>query len=85
MLISKNDESTDSFLVADSHSPSLPDADAAKNISVIAIKDIDEPHLAKSCAEKTRDIISIPTEAGIDVFLFWNGQTFESFMPEEVP
>ena len=31
------------------------------------------------------DVIVIPTEAGIDTYLYWNGETYRALEPKEVP
>ena len=36
-------------------------------------------------ANKVEQVIVVPTEAGIDTYLYWDGEKFALYAPEETP
>jgi len=69
------------FLIHDMNAVSLLDTDAAQEINVTPnseLQGLDLPELKG-------DVIVVPTEAGIDTYLYWNGATFQSYEPAELP
>lgn len=73
------------FLIHDVNEVSVLDTEVAKEIQIVtyeALKELDPSDLHE---QAKGDVIVIPTEAGIDTYLFWNGDTFESYEPMELP
>lgn len=72
-------------LIHDVNDVSVLDTDAAQDISIASktsLVELDLPELNKLTKG---DVIVIPTEAGIDTYLYWNGSTFLSYEPAEIP
>lgn len=73
------------FLIHDPNPVSILDAGAAKEISILprarlAAEGGDE------LAEAARgDVVVVPTEAGIDTYLYWDGSTYQAYEPMEMP
>lgn len=73
------------FLIHDVNAVSLLDTDAAQEINVTRhseLKGLDLPELS---AQAKGDVIVVPTEAGIDTYLYWNGATFQSYELSDLP
>jgi len=73
------------FLIHDVNAVSLLDTDVAQEINVTRhteLKGLDLPELS---AQAKGDVIVVPSEAGIDAYLYWNGVTFQTYGPSELP
>ena len=73
------------FLIHDRNEFSILDTEAAEEIHVVAhetLKELDFPDLLE---QAKGDVIVIPTEAGIDTYLYWDGISFQSYEPMELP
>lgn len=73
------------FLIHDVNDVSLLDTDAAQEISILLKPSLVELELPELSEQTKGDVIVIPTEAGIDTYLFWNGSTFQAYEPMELP
>jgi hypothetical protein len=73
------------FLIHDVNAVSLLDTDAAQEISVASNSELEGLDLSELSAQAKGDVIVVPTEAGIDTYLYWNGATFQSYEPSELP
>ncbi|GGB22173.1 hypothetical protein GCM10007414_39450 [Agarivorans gilvus] len=40
---------------------------------------------AGEAVNKVEQVIVFPTDAGIDTYLYWNGEKLELYVPEETP
>jgi hypothetical protein len=72
------------FLLFSEGDVSFLDSVSADDVTLITRKALvaDYPELA----DVTKgDGLSILTEAGIDTFIYWNGESFEFYEPEEIP
>ena len=72
-------------LLYDSNPISILDTEAAQSITVVKKSDVaslEEPELAKKAKG---DIIVVPTEAGIDTYVYWDGSTYKSYSGQDVP
>jgi hypothetical protein len=72
------------FLLYDPESASILDAEAARKAFVVdrgGASGLDDElgRLARG------DVLVIPTEAGIDTFLYWDGSTYRALQPLEYP
>ncbi len=73
------------YLIRDKNPISILDTQAATESSIILKKELSksgEPALVKLAAG---DVIMIPTEAGIDSYLYWNGKTYVIYESLEMP
>jgi len=73
------------FLLHDPDPVSILDAGAGRALSVVqraALGSLGEPDLARRARG---DVVVLPTEAGIDTYLFWDGSTYRWLAPLEVP
>ncbi|HTF98195.1 MAG TPA: hypothetical protein VL995_18805 [Cellvibrio sp.] len=73
------------FLIHDVNEISVLDTDAAQDISIALKPSLVELELPELHAQTKGDVIVIPTEAGIDTYLYWNGASFQVFEPLEIP
>lgn len=73
------------FLIYDINDTSVLDADAALSVKIIQHKNVDLIDEAIISERAKGDVIVIPTEAGIDTFIFWNGLVFELYEPLDYP
>jgi hypothetical protein len=75
----------EAYLLHDLNAVSILDTDAARVLLVVPHSDLaalEEPELA---AAARGDVIAVPTESGIDTYLYWDGSTYRAFEPAEVP
>ncbi len=72
-------------LIHDVNDVSVLDTDAAQEISIASKLSLVELELPELNKLTKGDVIVIPTEAGIDTYLYWNGSTFLSYEPAEIP
>jgi hypothetical protein len=73
------------YFIADVNSPSVLDTDAAMELTlnkVSALEPDEAEHLKKYAKG---DLIVIPTEAGIDTYLYWTADTFSVYEPLAMP
>jgi len=72
------------FLLYDQRPISVLDAGVARDLSVLVHSSFSKeiPEL-ESMAKG--DALVIPTEAGIDTYLYWDGTTYRFYEPEEIP
>lgn len=73
------------FLIHDVNAVSLLDTEAAKEIFLIKKVSLAELEIPDFSEQPTGDVIVIPTEAGIDTYLYWNGSRFQAYEPLELP
>ena len=73
------------FLIHDVNAVSLLDTDAAQEINITRNSELEELDLSELSVQAKGDVIVVPTEAGIDTYLYWNGATFQSYEPLESP
>ena len=73
------------FLIYDVNDISALDTSAALSAEVIQHKNIGLIEDVMLNEKAKGDVIVIPTEAGIDTYIFWNGLTFELFEPLDYP
>ena len=58
------------------------------SFELILVKSTDEEYREYQAMLKDKtngDILILPTEAGIDTYIYWNKDKYEFFVPEEVP
>lgn len=82
-LVIVDGKSSQAVVLHDDNSVSLLDAPAAAELKVIKRADIaalEQPKLAQGAAG---DVLAIPTEAGIDIYIYWDGGTYKLFAPTE--
>ena len=73
------------FLIHDVNEVSLLDTDAAKETSLASKSSLVELELPELSEQTKGDVFVIPTEAGIDTYLYWDGSTFQTYEPMELP
>ncbi|HSC69220.1 MAG TPA: hypothetical protein VLC79_16115 [Cellvibrio sp.] len=73
------------YLIHDVNDISILDTDAAKEITVTSKSSLEELDLSDLGEQAKGDVIVIPTEAGIDTYLYWNGSSFQTYEPMESP
>jgi len=73
------------FALHDDNSVSILDAPAAETISAVKLKDVSSLNEPKLAAAAKGDLLVVPTEAGIDTYVYWDGATYKVFAPEEEP
>ena len=73
------------YVVSDANPISILDTEAAKALFAVRNNDLAEMGVEELSGKAKGDLLGIPTEAGIDTYLYWNGNTFISFEPLEVP
>jgi hypothetical protein len=74
-----------SYVIHDANPISILDTDAAQELFVVKGSEIAENGLADLNKKAKGDLLGIPTEAGIDTYLYWNGDTIASYEPLEIP
>ena len=77
-------ESREAFLLHDPDTPSILDTRAAREAFVVDRGSAStlNPEIARRAGG---DILVLPTEAGIDTFLYWDGSTYRAYQPLEYP
>ena len=80
----KSTQGSNAFLLYDQRPISVLDAGAARDMSLLSrssfSKEIPElDSMAKG------DALIIPTESGIDTYLYWDGATYRFYEPEDIP
>jgi hypothetical protein len=73
------------YLLHDPNPVSILDTQAARALRVVPRAELaapGEPELARAAHG---DVIVVPTEAGIDTYLYWDGSTYRSLEPDEEP
>jgi hypothetical protein len=73
------------YVVSDANPISILDTEAAQGLFAAKKNSLTEMGLSELNGKAKGDLLGIPTEAGIDTYLYWNGNTFISFEPLEVP
>jgi hypothetical protein len=73
------------FLMHDKNEISILDTEAAQEINVTRKSELGTLDLPELSAQAKGDVVVVPTEAGIDTYLFWNGNAFQSYEPLELP
>lgn len=76
--------SKDNIIVQDSNEISVLDTEAASDLAIIPQKELNDI-LSENDIRSYGDGILLPTEAGIDLYLFWNGKSISLFEPMEMP
>lgn len=71
-------------IIYDDEVPSILSISAISNISTIIASNIPEV-LRNDLKNAKGDILIIPTESGIDSYLFWNGKQYQTLFPNEEP
>ncbi|WP_027328941.1 hypothetical protein [Marinimicrobium agarilyticum] len=75
------------FLLYDPNEVSVLATDAAKILTSTGVNAL--PKAGATLAELpqpfTGDVLVLPTEAGIDTFVYWTGETYRVFEPLEMP
>ena len=77
--------SGDSYVIHDANPISILDTGAAQSLFAVPANRLAELEIQAIEAKAQGDLLGIPTEAGIDTYLYWNGKTFESHEPLELP
>lgn len=73
------------FLLHDLNPISILDTDAARELFVVAHKQLDGLEEPKLAASAHGDVIVVPTEAGIDTYIYWTGSTYRLFESADLP
>lgn len=74
------------FVVHDPDPISILDTEAATELLVTSQAALAEEEGVSEIIERARgDVIVVPTEAGIDTYLYWDGQTYRAYEPLEMP
>lgn len=73
------------YVVSDANPISILDTEAAQELFAVEHSALAEMGLDELSGKAKGDVLGIPTEAGIDTYLYWNGHTFSSFEPLEIP
>lgn len=73
------------YVVSDANPISILDTEAAQELFAVKKGELTEIGLDEIAGMAKGDLLGIPTEAGIDTYLYWNGNTFISVEPLEVP
>lgn len=72
------------FLIHDTNEISVLDTEAASSILTASNKELNAI-LEDSDSSSPGDGIILPTEAGIDLYLYWDGQSISLFEPMDLP
>jgi hypothetical protein len=76
---------TGAYLLHDPESVSILDTGAGRELAVIPRSAL-TPREGLEVPDRGRgDMIVVPTEAGIDTYIYWDGSTYRSLVPREVP
>jgi hypothetical protein len=71
------------FLLHDPNPISILDTHAGRQLEVIGRDELADHY---RLADRARgDLIVVPTEAGIDTYVYWDGTTYRTFAPVEIP
>jgi hypothetical protein len=73
------------FVLHNDNTVSLLDAPAGQTLTTVKLNDVaklEEPELA---AVAKGDLLTVPTEAGIDTYIYWDGVTYKAFAPTTEP
>lgn len=73
------------FVLHNDNTVSLLDAPAGEALTTVKLSDVaslEEPQLA---AVAKGDLLTVPTEAGIDTYIYWDGVTYKAFAPTAEP
>ena len=73
------------FSIYDVNDISILDTGAAKELFIFPFSKISELELPLLSQHAKGDLIVIPTEAGVDTFLYWDGETYKAYEPIEMP
>lgn len=73
------------YLIADLNSPSVLDTDAASELTINKLTSIEAEDARQLKKHARGDVVVIPTEAGIDTYLYWNGSNFVIYEPAVEP
>jgi len=72
------------YLIVDSNHPSILGELFAGGLTMLGKKETEQ--IKKDYELKSKgNLLVIPTGAGIDTYLFWNGERFEYYEPDEMP
>jgi hypothetical protein len=74
-----------SYVIHDANLISILDTEAAQELFVVKGNELSDNGLSDLKNEARGDLLGIPTEAGIDTYLYWNGATIASYEPLEIP
>lgn len=66
------------FLIRDVNAVSILDTEAAKEMSVTRYSELEALDVPELSVQAKGDVIVVPTEAGIDTYLYWDGSTIKS-------
>ncbi len=83
--LSLGDAGYHNYLIYDVNVPSILDADAASELLVSKIANLDKVEFKGLVGHARGDVIVLPTEAGIDTYIYWNGESFMVYEPAEQP
>lgn len=72
-------------IIYDPNSISILATQAAEDMFVVHAKDKQNPAWQEVNGHAKGDLLVIPTEAGIDSYLFWNGTDYRSLEVAEIP
>lgn len=81
----KSSEGDSEYLIWDANSPSVLDTEAALDLTISKLANVAQEDLPPLKKLARGDLIVIPTEAGIDTYLYWNGNTFAVYEPSDTP
>ncbi len=70
-------------IIVDTENPSILDTTAAENITALSHSDAIE--LFDELRKSSGDVLTIPTESGIDSYLYWSGNKYQVLFPTEEP
>ena len=73
------------YVIRDANPISLLDTHAARELFVLTGDQSTAAGLKTQSPKPRGDLLIIPTEAGIDTYLYWDGDTFKSHEPLELP
>lgn len=75
------------FLLYDSNEESVLATDAATNLTSTEVHALPEEgaELEELPQTFTGEVLILPTEAGVDTFVYWTGETYKVFEPLEMP
>ena len=77
------DNRSNGQVIFDSENPSILNTPSANELMMIHKSDAIKLHRE---LEKSRgDILIVPTESGIDSYLYWNGMKYQTLFPNEEP
>lgn len=73
------------LIVHDRNAISVLDTEAVQDMDIISRMDLPSLDLPDLVNMARGDVILIPTEAGIDTYLYWDGETLGLYEPLELP